>query len=161
MDLKLLYAIFLTLMPITELRIGLPLAISYSLENNIPILLIFFLIVFINIILIFFIFFFLDTLHKYLLQIDSYKKIFQKFLKKFQKKVDKFEKKHEELGFLALALFVAIPLPGTGAWSGCLLAWILKLDRKKSLIAISMGILIAGILVLLGSLGFIELLNLF
>ena len=158
---KLIYAILLTLMPITELRIGLPIAISYAIENNIPIFLIFLLIVSINILLIFFIFFFLDSIHKYLMNINFYKKIFQKFLRKFQKKVDKFEKKHKEAGFLALVLFVATPLPGTGAWSGCLLAWILELERKKSIIAISIGVIIAGIIILLGSLGFIELFNMF
>jgi len=158
---KLIYAILLTLMPITELRVGLPIAISYAIENNIPIFLIFLLIVSINILLIFFIFFFLDSIHKYLMNINFYKKIFQKFLRKFQKKVDKFEKKHKEAGFLALVLFVAIPLPGTGAWSGCLLAWILELERKKSIIAISIGVIIAGIIILLGSLGFIELFNMF
>ena len=157
MSLKIFYAIILTLLPITELRVGLPVAISYAIEANIPIFFVFILIVALNILLIFFIFFFLDNIHKHLIKITFYKNIFQKFLYKFRKKVDKFEKKHEELGFLALTLFVAIPFVGTGAWSGCLLAWLLELDRKKSIIAISLGVLIAGIILLLGSLGFMQL----
>lgn len=160
MSLKLLYAIILTILPITELRVGLPVAISYAIENNIPIFLIFILIVLINILLVFFVFFFLDNIHKSLLKIKTYKRIFEKYLKRFQKKVDKFEKKHKTLGFFALTLFAAAPLPGTGAWSGCLLAWLLDLNRKKSILAISLGVLIAGIIILIGSLGFIELLNL-
>ena len=56
---KLLYAILLTLMPVTELRAGLPLAVSYALENNIPVFLIFILILALNILLIFFVFYFL------------------------------------------------------------------------------------------------------
>ena len=51
-------------------------------------------------------------------------------------------------------LLVAVPLPGTGAWTGALIAWVLKLNRLKSFIAISAGIIIAGILVLSASLGF-------
>jgi len=157
MSLKLLYAILLTLMPVTELRVGLPLAISYAKEQNISIFLIFILIILVNILLIFFIFFFLDKIHKFLLKWGAYKRIFGKFLKGFQKKVDKFEKKHKTWGILALTLFVAIPLPGTGAWTGCLLAWLLDLDRKKSILAISLGVLIAGLAILLLSLGFINL----
>lgn len=161
MSLKLIYAIILTLLPGIELRIGLPLAMIYALESNIPIYLIFALIVLINILLVFFVFFFLDNIHSYLLKTKIYKKLFEKYLKRFQKRVDKFEKKHNLLEFSALVLFVAIPLPGTGAWSGCLLAWLLDLNRKKSILAISLGILIAGTIILFGSLGFIELFNLF
>jgi len=49
--------------------------------------------------------------------------------------------------------FVAVPLPGTGAWTGTMVAWIIGLDRFKSFIAISAGIIIAGLFVLLFSLG--------
>ena len=59
---------------------------------------------------------------------------------------------------MALVLFVAVPLPGTGAWTGCLLSWLLDLDRKKSILAISIGVLIAGLFILFGTLGFLNLL---
>ena len=157
MNLKILYAIALTFLPISELRIGLPVAISYAIEENIPIFLVFCLIVLLNIILIFFVFWFLDNLHFVFLKFKFYRKSFEIFLKRFQKKVDKFEKRHETLGFVALTLFVAVPLPGTGAWTGCLLAWLLGLDKKKSIFSIAVGVLIAGILILLGTLGFIKL----
>ena len=159
MSLKLLYAIILTLMPVSELRAGLPVAISYALEKNIPIFLIFSLIVLLNILLIFFVFYFLDNLHRYFLEFKFYRKGFEKYLKRFQKKVDKFERRHEKLGFLALLLFVAVPLPGTGAWSGCLVSWLLGLERKKSILSISVGILIAGTIILFASLGFFGLLR--
>ena len=158
MDLRLFYALILTLMPVTELRVGLPVAIFYALDNNIPIALIFALIVLINILLIFLIFYFLDNLHYVLMDLKFYKKFFELHLRKFQKKVDKFERRYEAFGFLALVLFVAIPLPGTGAWTGCLAAWLLGLERKKSILSISLGILIAGLLVLLVTLGFMEFL---
>ena len=157
MDLRLIYAILLTIMPVTELRVGLPLAITYALEYNIPIVFVFILILLLNILLIFFIFYFLDNLHHVFMNVKIYRKFFEKYLKIFQRRVDKFEKKYETGGFLALMLFVAVPLPGTGAWSGCLLSWLLDLDRKKSIIAIGSGIIIAGVLILLGTLGFISL----
>lgn len=157
MDLRLLYALILTVMPFTELRIGLPVAITYAIDYNIPLFFVFFLIVLLNILLIFFIFYFLDNLHAVLMNIKFYRKTFERFLKRFQKRVDKFERKYETLGFLALILFVAVPLPGTGAWSGSLVAWLLGLERKKSIISIALGVIIAGILIFLGTLGFINL----
>ena len=53
--------------------------------------------------------------------------------------------------FLALLLFVGIPLPGTGAWTGTLAASFLKLDFKTSIYAVSMGVILAGIIMSLGS----------
>ena len=153
---KLIYSIILTVMPVTELRAGLPLALSFAKESGIPVFLIFLLIVLINILMIFVIFFFLDNLHDKFMEIKIYRYLFNKYLKKIQKKVDKFEKKYNEKGFLALAVFVAIPLPGTGAWSGCLLSWILGLERKKSIIAIAAGVMIAGLIILFGTLGAIS-----
>lgn len=154
---KLIYAIILTILPISELRGGLPLAIIYANQNNIPLILIFPLIIMMNILVIFLVFYFLDNIHHLLLKVKLYKKFFKFYIEKFQKRVDKFEKRYSSLGFLALVLFVAIPLPVTGAWSGCLLSWVLGLDRKKSILAISLGVVIAGILVLLGTLGFLSL----
>jgi len=157
MDLRLLYALFLTIMPVTELRVGLPIAVIYAIDHNIPISLIFLTIILTNILIIFFIFYFLDNIHSFFMKFNFYNRIFEKFLKKFQKKVNKFEKRYKTIGFLALILFVAIPFPGTGVWTGSLLAWILNLNRKKSIISISLGVIIAGILVLIGTLGFINL----
>lgn len=54
---------------------------------------------------------------------------------------------------VALMLFVGIPLPGTGAWTGTLAASILKMDFRSSCLACMGGVLIAGVLVYLASLG--------
>ncbi len=51
--------------------------------------------------------------------------------------------------YIALSLFVGIPLPGTGAWTGTLVAYVLGFDRKKSILAIEIGVLIASVIVLL------------
>lgn len=55
--------------------------------------------------------------------------------------------------YVGLLLFVAIPIPGTGAWTGTLAASILNLDFKKTMLAIITGVLIAGVIMLLASLG--------
>ncbi len=61
----------------------------------------------------------------------------------------KGEERVQRLGALGLFLFVALPVPGTGAWSGSLLAVVLGLKRRYALLAISLGVLAAGVLVLL------------
>ena len=58
--------------------------------------------------------------------------------------------------YWALFLFVGIPLPGTGAWTGTLAASILDLDFKKTVIAVMAGVLLAGIIMLIGSVGIFE-----
>ena len=53
--------------------------------------------------------------------------------------------------FFALLLFVGIPLPGTGAWTGTLAASFLKIDFKTSILAVTLGVILAGIIMSLGS----------
>ena len=75
-------------------------------------------------------------------------------LKKGTKAGDKLLKKAGDRGtYFALFLFVAIPIPGTGAWTGTLAASILNLNFKKTVISIIAGILVAGLIMLLISLG--------
>ena len=75
-------------------------------------------------------------------------------LKKGQKGGEKLLKKAGNKGtYFALFLFVAIPVPGTGAWTGTLAASILNLDFKKTMLAILAGVLTAGLIMLLASLG--------
>ncbi len=156
MDLRILYALILSFLPISELRGGLPLAIAYAIDNKIPLSLVFSSVILMNVLAIFFAFYFLDNIHKNLMKTKIYKKFFNAYLKKFQARVDKFEKKYKSAGFLTLAIFVGIPLPGTGAWTGVLLSWLLGLNRKRSMIAIAIGVLIAGIITLFVTLGIIS-----
>ena len=82
-------------------------------------------------------------------------KIFQFFKRtKHHKLVDKIEahamKKSESLSrgeFLGLLLFVGIPLPGTGAWTGSMIAALLGMDRKRSSVAIGLGVLLAAFII--------------
>ncbi|MCK5246513.1 small multi-drug export protein, partial [Candidatus Bipolaricaulota bacterium] len=66
----------------------------------------------------------------------------------------------ERLGSLGLVLLVAIPLPGTGAWTGAIASRLLGIPNKRALLWISVGVVAAGILVLLASLGAIHLFGL-
>jgi uncharacterized membrane protein len=62
--------------------------------------------------------------------------------------------KHRNLGLVGLAIFVGVPLPGTGAYAGSLLAHIAGMERKSAAIAIAVGVVIAGALLwLLATLG--------
>ncbi len=73
-------------------------------------------------------------------------KIFTWFLVKGHKGGEKLKKKAGRGLFVALLLFVGIPLPGTGAWTGTLAASLLDMDFKSSIIAVLLGVLLAGII---------------
>ena len=83
-----------------------------------------------------------------------------KYLKKFanwlDKKVEKNKDKIEKLGFWGLVLFVGIPLPGTGAWTGCLVASVLEMDKKKSFLAAIIGVFMASIIMMIVSFGLLK-----
>ena len=72
------------------------------------------------------------------------------------KKVIKHKKQIEEYGFWGLVLFVGIPLPGTGAWTGCLIASVLEMDRKKAFLAAMIGIFMASIIMMFISFGLLK-----
>ena len=150
---KLLLSFILSFLPVSELRGGLPVAISYALDEGIPILFVFIPVVLINILAAVFVFIFLEFLHVHFLKIKLYEKLFGVFIRKVRKRADKVERNLPDYGYLALTIFVAIPLPVTGAWTGTAIAWLLGLEKKKSLAAISLGVFIAGLAVLTLTLG--------
>ncbi len=152
MDLQLIIAVLLTLMPLIELRGGLPVAIEYAVSRDISIWPVFISILVINVLLVIAIFFFLDYLNGFFLRFKWWERFFNNHVEKTRKKAEKVQSRMKNWGYVALAGFVAVPLPLTGAYTGCLIAWILGLDRKKSIIAISTGVIVAGILVLLATL---------
>ena len=61
--------------------------------------------------------------------------------------------------YIALALFVGIPSPGTGVWTGSLVAYLLRLDKTRSLVAISIGNFIASLIVFMVAVGIKIVLN--
>lgn len=78
-------------------------------------------------------------------------------LKKGEKAGAKLLKKAKSGVYFALFLFVAVPIPGTGAWTGTLAASILNLNFKKTIISITAGILVAGLIMLAVSLGLFKI----
>ena len=146
--------IILSILPVSELRGAIP----YAILNGINPITAFFIAVLANIIIIPIIFFFLDNIHEFLLKNKSYQRLFDFYI---NKKVEKVKRKYETLEFFVLFLFVAIPAPGTGAYTGVLLSWIFKLDRKKSFAIIALGVITAGIITTLVTVSGIGLFNLF
>jgi uncharacterized membrane protein len=135
-------AVFLTsMLPIIELRGALPLAINLF-NINWPRA---FLIAYIgNIIPVPIILLLLNPVVKLLSKIGLFRRFFTWLFERTRKKGNEMIEKYEEIGLMA---FVAIPLPGTGAWTGALIAFLFGLDFKKSLVVIAIGVFIAGVIV--------------
>ena len=144
-----LYALILSILPVSELRGGIPLAIGTGVNPIIA----FLFATAANILMIPIIFFFLDYFHVHFMKVRPYEKLFNLYVRRLRKKVET-----KTLGFFLLFSFVAIPLPGTGAYTGCILSWFFQMQRKKSTYTIALGVLTAGIIITLVSTGFSRLL---
>ncbi|MDR2878407.1 MAG: small multi-drug export protein [Fusobacteriales bacterium] len=79
--------------------------------------------------------------------------ILTKFINKMEQKAMNRSEKVSKGEFWGLMLFVAIPLPGTGAWTGALIAALLKMNRRDSFLSIMFGVTIAGTIITLGTYG--------
>jgi uncharacterized membrane protein len=139
------------MLPIIELRGALPLAINLFkiswpkafliayIGNMIPVPLILWL---------------LGPMVRLLSKIKMCEEFFSWLFERTRKRSNRMIEKYEEIGLMA---FVAIPLPGTGGWTGALVAFLFGLNFWKSLMVIAIGVFIAGIIVtslcLLGWLG--------
>ncbi|MBR5939084.1 small multi-drug export protein, partial [Candidatus Saccharibacteria bacterium] len=151
---KILIVLLISMIPLVELRGAIPVAVGMDL--GLPEWLVLIVAIIGNIIPVPIIYFFARKFLEWgakrkwkpLKQFCSF------CLKKGKKAGDKLLKKTGDYGaYFALFLFVAIPIPGTGAWTGTLAASILNLNFKKTIIAITAGILVAGLVMLLISLG--------
>ena len=145
---KYLIVFFVSMVPIVELRGAIPIAESLGLNiflyypiailgNMLPVPVIYWF-------------------ARKVLEWGKDKKVIGKFftwcLNKGEKGGDKLKASAGNNGiFWALLIFVGIPLPGTGAWTGTLAASFLKLDFKTSITAVSLGVILAGIIMSLGS----------
>ena len=143
-----LWTFFISMVPLIEIRGSIPYAytqIELGAELNFVLCCI--LAVIGNMLPVPIIFFFARKV----LEWGKDKKIIGKFftfcLEKGHKGGTKLEEKAGKGLYWALFLFVGIPLPGTGAWTGTLAASILDMDFKKSILAIMGGVLLAGIVV--------------
>jgi uncharacterized membrane protein len=84
-------------------------------------------------------------------------KCFKKIVKWLDKKVENKKGQIEKFGFWGLVAFVGIPLPGTGAWTGTLIAAMLDMDKKKAFLAALVGVLVAGVIMAIFSYGVLDL----
>ena len=148
MFIKYLIVFFVSMIPIVELRGAIPIAESMNLNifayypiaiigNMLPVPIIY-------------------LFARKILEWGKDKKFIGKFftwcLEKGKKGGEKLKATAGNSGiFWALLLFVGIPLPGTGAWTGTLAASLLDLDFKTSILAVSLGVILAGVIMSLGS----------
>ena len=143
---KIALTLLVTLSPISELRGGIPLGISLGLNP----LFTFFMAIVANALLFFPIFLALHLFYdKFLSRIQIFNRYLDTVRRKGNPKVEKY-------GFWGLTLFVAIPLPLTGAYTGTILSWLLGMNWRRAFPAIGLGVVVAGIVVLLITLGMIE-----
>ena len=152
---KYLIVFFVSMVPIIELRGAIPIGMA----SNLDIVPLYIIAIIGNMLPVPFIFFFA---RKILVWGSNYNwpKVFKWIGKFFSFCLTKGEKGGEKLKksagkglFVALLLFVGIPLPGTGAWTGTLAASILDMDFKSSVIAVMLGVILAGIIMGLASAG--------
>ncbi len=137
------WVLLATVSPISELRGGIPLGISLGLDP----LFTFFVAIIANALIFFPVFFALRLFYdKLLFRIPLFNKYLDSLKKRGKPKVEKY-------GFWGLILFVAIPLPITGAYTGTILAWLLGMDWRKAFPAVGLGVIVAGVVVLLITLG--------
>lgn len=129
---------FCSMLPIIECRGSIPLGFALGL----PWWQTFLFSVVGNLLPVPFILLFMRAILKYLTK--SRVKLFYRFGNWLQRKVEKNKGKIEKYSYLGVLIFVAIPFPGTGAWTGTLIASVLQLEPKKSFIAAVGGVLIAA-----------------
>lgn len=141
MTYDILQLIGLTLAPTLELRASIPYGIL-GLQMNI--ISVFLICVITNAILGPVIYFLLDKVVHLFLRIKWIGKCYQKSVDRTQRKIKKYVEKYGEYG---LALFIAIPLPGSGSYTGALAAYLLGLSYKKFIITNLIGVVLAGVAV--------------
>lgn len=140
-----LYVFLISIVPWLELRGSIPLGIIMGLDVT----KVFLISLLGGILVIPALFFTFDHIFPIARQI----KIIDRLYLIWETRVHRKYVKYSDWEMLGLMLFVAVPLPGTGVYTGTFLAFLLDLDRKWSFVAISLGALIAGIVVTIITLG--------
>ena len=135
-----IYSILLSMLPIAELRGGIP----YALANGIHPVTAYLMCVLANILAFPIVYFFMGFFHDLFNKMKWYANLFEKIVVRTRNKVgDNIEK----WSFWGLMVFVMIPLPVTGAYTGTFAAWVFGIEKKKGFLAVSLGVMIAGLIV--------------
>ncbi|NQV09215.1 small multi-drug export protein [Candidatus Woesearchaeota archaeon] len=151
---EIIVLMLLTFLPFLELRYSIPagiLAGSITLPFGIVLnglglnwVLVFFVAVVTNIALGILVYFLLDKFVHYFLRFKIFSTPYEKIIIRSQKKIKKYVDKYGEIG---VAIFIGIPLPGSGVYTGALGAYAIGLEFKKFIIASIIGVIIAGVAV--------------
>ena len=157
MDLtKEIYTMLLAILPITEIRASIPIALTiYGLSAISA----FFWSVIGNVITTYFLLKWLAPLVDFFAKRDKFVARLMTWV--FERTRDRAVKKYIKYGKWALIIFVGIPLPGTGAWTGTLIAYLFDIPKNQAFILITIGILLSGVLVTLATIGVINSLSIF
>ncbi len=144
---KYLIVFLISMVPLVELRGAVP----YAIAMGLPVLPSYIIAIIGNMIPVPFIFFFARKVLEWGKDKPVIGKFFTFCLEKGHKGGEALKQKAGKGLYWALFLFVGIPVPGTGAWTGTLAASILDMDFKKSVRAIICGVVLAGVIMGLGT----------
>lgn len=143
---EIIIIIGMTFLPFLELRASIPYGIF---KTDIHWALVFILAIVSNILLSFFVYIFVNYIMHLFLRIKYIKKLYDKYVSRTQNKIEPYINKYGKIG---LALFIGVPLPGSGVYSGGLAAYLLGFNLKDYIKASIVGVIIAGIIVTILSL---------
>lgn len=143
---KALMTFLISMVPVIELRGGIPYGIAMGLDPWLA----FVASVLGNMLPVPIILLFVRKVLNWMKRYPRLGRIARKLEARAEKKSDRVHRSSEMIG---LCLFVAIPLPGTGAWTGALVAALMGMRMKRSLPAIFLGVLIAAVLITLAATG--------
>lgn len=146
---KYLFVFFVSMVPLIELRAAVPIALGM----NLPVLPSYIVCILGNMLPVPIIFLFARKVLEWGADKPVIGKFFTFCLEKGHKGGEKLKQKAGRGLFVALLLFVGIPLPGTGAWTGTLAASLLDMDFKSSVFAVLFGVVLAGVIMGLASAG--------
>ena len=146
---KIILVFLISMVPVVELRGALPYALGPWMGQPLPLLQAYLICIIGNMLPVPLIYLFARKLLEWGKDKPLIGKAFTWCLGKGKKGGEALQKKAGQGLFLALMLFVGIPLPGTGAWTGTLAASILDMEFKESVLAVMFGVLLAGIIMLL------------
>ena len=150
---NIVYIFLISMLPFIELRgavpVGAALGVNYALNYSVAVIG--------NLLPVPFILIFLPRMLDFLGKF----KIFKGIVSWLRQKTDKNSQKFNRGAFWGLCLFVALPVPGTGAWAGSFVAALFNMPRWRSFLSVFIGVLICGVIMTLASygiLGFLEFL---
>lgn len=143
---NLLMTFLVSMVPVIELRGAIPLGVINGLEIWEALL----VSIIGNLLPIPFIIVFIRKIFKWMQEKSAW---LSKIVGRFEAKADKHKERVLKYEFLGLMILVAIPLPGTGAWTGALVAAMLDMQLRRAFPAIAVGVLVAGLIITMATYG--------